>query len=218
MVARIKSETDGPRIRDLIQRSLDKKDGGRAIRIAKHGPRPQWVGLDLAEIARREQRDVLTIAIEILTNGDASIVNFSMTEADVRFAMQLPWVATASDGRATRPGTDKPHPRFYGTFPRKIGHYARREGVLPMEQAVRSATALPAEILGLTDRGRIQVGTAADVIVWDRDQWIDRATFDEPHRFATGLRHSLINGKLAVKDGQLTGALAGKSLRKATAE
>ena len=214
MVKRLKSEEDGPRLRDRIQRTLDKKEGGRAIRIARYENRPDWVGRDLAAIAVTEKTTALEVALTVLTTGDASIVNFSMTEADVRFVMQLPWVATASDGRAARPGTDKPHPRFYGTFPRKIGHYSVREKTLPIEKAVYSATQLPAQILGLDDRGQLKAGMVADVIVWDRDEFIDRATFDEPHQFATGLRHSLVNGIFAVRNGQATGALAGKSVRK----
>ena len=214
MAKRLKSDDEGPSLHDRIQRTLDKKDGGRAIRIARYEKRPEWVGKDLAAIAIAEKTSALEIAVTILTSGDASIVNFSMTEADVRFAMQLPWVATASDGRAARPGTDKPHPRFYGTFPRKIGHYAVREKTLPIEQAVHSATQLPAQILGLGDRGQIKTGLVADVIVWEQDGFIDQATFDEPHQFATGLRHSIVNGVLAIRDGRATGALAGQSIRK----
>jgi len=214
MAKRLTSDDDGPGLRDRIQKTLDKKEGGRAIRIARFSKRPDWVGRDLLVIAESEKTTALEVALTVLTNGDASIVNFSMTEDDVRFVMQLPWVATASDGRAARPGTDKPHPRFYGTFPRKIGHYSVREKTLPVEKAVRSATLLPANILGLADRGQLKPGLVADIIVWDRDEFIDQATFDEPHQYATGLKHSLVNGYLAIRNAQATGALAGKSIRK----
>jgi N-acyl-D-aspartate/D-glutamate deacylase len=214
MVQRLEDVEHGAELRKKIGDTLQKRDGGRAIRIARYTKRPQWVGRDLASIATAEQKSPLEIALAILTGGDASIVNFSMNEQDVRFVMQVPWVATASDGRATRPGSDKPHPRFYGTFPRKIGHYAVREKVISVEAAVRSATLLPAEILGLSDRGQLKPGTIADVVVWNRDEFLDRATFANPHQYATGLQHCLVNGTLAIRDGEATGALAGKSIRK----
>ena len=81
--------------------------------------------------------------------------------------MQVPWVATASDGRAYLPGADRPHPRNYGTFPRKIGYYAIQEKVLPLESAIRSATSLPAQILGLADRGTLKRGNVSDIVVFD---------------------------------------------------
>jgi N-acyl-D-aspartate/D-glutamate deacylase len=214
MVKRLQGVEHGPELRERIDRTLQKRDGGRAIRIARYPKRPEWVGRDLGSIASAEQKSPLDIAMTILTTGGASIVNFSMSEEDVRFVMQVPWVATASDGRATRPGTDKPHPRFYGTFPRKIGHYAVREKVISVEAAVYSATQLPAKILGLTDRGQLKVGAIADIVIWHRNEFVDRATFANPHQYATGLQHCLVNGTLAIRDGEATGALAGKSIRK----
>jgi N-acyl-D-aspartate/D-glutamate deacylase len=140
-----------------------------------------------------------------------------MNEDDVRDVMQWPWVATASDGRAALPGADKPHPRFYGTFPRKIGLYALQEHVISLEQAVRSASGLPADILQLADRGYLRTGLAADVVVLDPDAYIDTATFDAPHRYASGAEYVFVNGTPAVFEGRATGALAGRPLRKTMA-
>ena len=109
--------------------------------------------------------------------------------------------------------SDKPHPRSYGTFARKLGYYSIREQVLPLEQAVRSSTGLPAEILGLTDRGYVRVGLAADIVVFDPKTFIDRATFQQPHQYSAGVKFVFVNGRPAVFNGQPTGALAGKSLR-----
>lgn len=103
----------------------------------------------------------------ILRNGGASIVNFEMSEEDVRETMTLPWVATASDGSSKRSGLGLPHPRSDGTFPRKIGRYAIRGQVISLEAAIASSTGMPARILGLNDRGLLKVGLAADVVIFN---------------------------------------------------
>jgi N-acyl-D-amino-acid deacylase len=154
------------------------------------------------------------IVVRVTEGGGAGIVNFGMSEEDVREIMQYPWVATASDGRAYLPDADRPHPRSYGTFPRKIGLYCLREEVLPLEQAVRSASGLPADILGLADRGYLRPGQAADIVVFDAEAFIDTATFDSPHQYARGVKHVFVNGTIAIADGHPTGALAGRALRK----
>jgi len=131
----------------------------------------------------------------------------------VRLIMRRPWVATASDGSSQVKGDTVPHPRSYGCFPRKIGRYAIEEGVLPVEQAVRSASGLPADVLKLADRGYLKVGYVADVVVFDPAKYRDTATYDDPHQYATGVRYLFVNGQAAIRDGRYTGALAGKVLR-----
>jgi N-acyl-D-aspartate/D-glutamate deacylase len=202
------------RIRDAMQVNLKKRNGGDALRIARYAPRRDWVGKSLAAIARDERSDALDIAIEITRHGGASVVSFGMSEEDVRDVMKLPWVATASDGRSSLPGPDKPHPRNNGTFPRKIGYYSIREKVLPLELAIRSASGLPADILGMQDRGYLKPGMYADVTVFDAKTFIDTATFDEPHRYAEGVRYVFVNGVPAVYSGRPTGTLAGRALRR----
>jgi N-acyl-D-amino-acid deacylase len=105
-----------------------------------------------------EKKSVLEIAVEIETNGGAQIVNHGMSEEDVRLYMKQPWVATASDGSAKVADSSVPHPRSYGTFARKIGFYAIEEKTIPLEHAIRSAAGLPADILGLKDRGYVKPG------------------------------------------------------------
>jgi N-acyl-D-aspartate/D-glutamate deacylase len=119
--------------------------------------------------------------VEIIErNGGAQVVKFNMSPEDIRYVMTLEWVATASDGRAYLPGADKPHPRSYGTFPRKISLFAQQEKVLSVGAAIRSATGLPAKILGMKDRGTIAPGFVADLVVLDPGTLADKATFDEP--------------------------------------
>jgi N-acyl-D-amino-acid deacylase len=216
LIARIDHPEEGRRLREEILDSLSRADGGAAVRIARYSPHPDWIGLNLVQIAEKESRMPLDIVLEITRNGGAAIVNFSMSEDDVRYAMTLPWVATASDGRGYLPGADKPHPRSYGTFSRKIGYYAIREQAVPLGQAIYSSSGLPAEILGLTDRGMLRPNFAADVVVFDPKTFIDTATFDEPHQYSTGLRHAFINGVPTISHGIPTGALAGVVLRKPT--
>jgi N-acyl-D-amino-acid deacylase len=212
LIERLDDPELSTRIEQAITSNLEKRDGGSAIRIARYEPRQDWVGKNLAEIAETENKTPIQIGVEIARNGGAAIVNFSMDEADVRHVMQVPWVATASDGRGYLPGADKPHPRNYGTFTRKIGHYAIEEKVLPLETAVRSATSLPAEILGLKDRGILAAGKAADIVVFDPKTIRDTATFDDPHQYSRGIQYVFVNGQPAIYQGTPTGARPGKSL------
>lgn len=202
------------RISDHTSAELKRRGDVAPLKIARYDPRPAWVGLSLQEIAAAEQKPMLDIVLEITRHGGAGVVSFGMHEDDVRYAMQLPWVATASDGRAYIPDPDRPHPRSYGTFPRKIGRYAIEMNVVPLAEAIRSASGLPAEILGLTDRGFLKLGLVADVVAFDPEQFRDRATYEEPHKYATGVKYVYVAGQPAVFEGVPTGALAGRALRK----
>ena len=142
------------------------------------------------------------------------MVNFGMDEAEVRLIMKQKFVATASDGIA-RSLTDEsqPHPRNFGCFPRKIGYYCLRGNVLPLAQAIRSASGLPADIIGLPERGYIRQGYWADLVLFDPKTFIDTATFAQPKQLATGVRYLWVNGELAIEQGKATGKLAGRALR-----
>ena len=214
LLERLKDKEQSARIREFISNRLDKSRDGATVKIAAYSPKPAWIGRNLAEIAKAEKSKPLDIALTIVRNGGASVVNFGMSEEDVRFVMQQPWVATASDGRAYLPSADKPHPRSYGTFSRKLGEYAIKEKVIPLAAAIRSSSSLPAEILGLPDRGSLKAGHFADVVVFDPKTVRDTATFDDPHQYATGMKFVFVNGDVAVKDGSSTGALSGRALKR----
>jgi len=129
-----------------------------------------------------------------------------------KYAAQ-PWVATASDAGIALPEEGpNVHARFYGTFPRKIRHYAMDRGVLSVESAIRSMTSLPAQIVGLKDRGQIREGMAADVVVLDLARLRDKATFFQPHQYAEGVELVLVNGVPVAEGGAPTWKLAGKVL------
>jgi N-acyl-D-aspartate/D-glutamate deacylase len=137
-----------------------------------------------------------------------------MNEDEVRLFMREPFVATASDGSAMAlDSSSQPHPRSFGCFPRKIGYYAIEGDVLPLAQAIRSASGLPADILGLPERGYIKVGHFADVVVLDPKTFRDQATFAKPLAWSTGVKLLLVNGQIAVEDGQPTEKLAGRAIR-----
>jgi len=125
-------------------------------------------------------------------------------------------VMIGSDGSSLAPygelGEGKPHPRSYGTFPRVLGEYAREQRVLSLPQAVHKMTGLPARRLGLTDRGAIRVGARADLVVFDPRHVADRATYEDPHRYPTGVEHVLVNGRFVIKGGEHTGSLPGRVL------
>jgi N-acyl-D-amino-acid deacylase len=213
LAARFDDPEAGPRMRKAVEAELKVWDDGKLIRIARFAKRPEWQGKDVAAVAAVEKKSPLEIVIEIERNGGAQVVNFSMQEEEVRLYMKQPWVATASDGNAMVPSTEMPHPRSYGCFARKIGRYALEEKVVSLEQAIRSASGLPADILGMKDRGYLKTGLAADVVIFDPETYRDTATFDAPHQYATGVRYVFVNGRPAVWDGKFTGELAGRALR-----
>jgi N-acyl-D-aspartate/D-glutamate deacylase len=157
---------------------------------------------------------VTDLVLDIESRGGARIINFGMNEEEVRMAMQLSWVATASDGAARIPDQDQPHPRNYGTFSRKIGLYSLKEKVIPLAAAIRSSSGLPADILGLTDRGYLKPGLAADIAIFDPKSFSDTATYDHPARYSTGLKYVFVAGTPAIFEGTPTGALAGRALRR----
>ncbi len=212
VAARLANPDKLARMRPAIEQALFERPH---IRLVEYGPNPKYNGRALHEIAAEEGRQVLDVAVEVIREDSPSAINFGMDEADVRFVMQMPWVATASDGSVKEASGAMVHPRSFGTFPRKIGLYAVRENVLPLAQAVRSASSLPADILGLDDRGYLRVGQFADVVAFAPAEIIDGATFEKPFEPPQGIRWVLVNGAAAVADGKPTGSLSGRALRHA---
>jgi N-acyl-D-amino-acid deacylase len=181
--------------------------------------RPDAQGRRIAEIAAARGLDPLDAAIELIVSeqGKGYMILFQLDEADLRRALAHPHVMIGSDGSSLAAegalATGKPHPRSYGTFPRVLGRYARDERVLSLESAVWKMTGMPARRLGLSDRGLLAPGAKADVVVFDAATAADRATYEDPHRYATGIGHVLVNGRVVIADGEHTGALPGRVLR-----
>ncbi|MDG3002191.1 amidohydrolase family protein [Paludisphaera mucosa] len=193
----------GPKLREEIQRELDERMGGAAIRLTTYAPKPSRVGKDLETIAKEEGTTPIEVVLDVQRHGGTQAINFSMSEDEVRAVMRSEFVATASDGSARGEIDDgaRPHPRSFGTFPRKI-RYAEDEHVLTLEQAVRANAGLPASILGLCDRGVVRPGAYADLVVFDPKTFRDAATFEEPMKYAEGARFVFVNGVAVVADGK----------------
>jgi dihydroorotase/N-acyl-D-amino-acid deacylase len=153
------------------------------------------------------------LVIEAIRNGGASAIYHVMDEQDVARIMAHPWTAIGSDGRLTQPGEGHPHPRWYGTFPRVLARYVREQGVLTLEDAVRKMTALPAWRMGLRERGELREGWYADVVVFDPGSVLDRATFEDPHNYPAGIPWVIVNGRIAVEDGDFRDVRSGRVLR-----
>jgi N-acyl-D-amino-acid deacylase len=146
--------------------------------------------------------------------GNISGIFHTMDEADVRAVMKLPWVSIASDGSAINLGArGVPHPRNYSTNVRVLGHYVRDEKVLTLPEAVRKMTSLPAQILGLKDRGRLAEGMFADVVAFDPARVGETNSFEQPKSYARGVPYVLVNGVAVIDKGQHTGARPGRALR-----
>jgi N-acyl-D-amino-acid deacylase len=182
------------------------------------GPLERYRGRSLADAAREDGAAGAVLRLLDGAPAGVQIVWHGMDEADVRTVLMHPLVAVASDGWTLDPSIGGvPHPRSYGTFARVLGHYAVRERLLPLAAAVRKMTALPARRLGLTDRGTIAVGNVADLVVFDPDRVIDRATYEHPHAFCDGVSHVIVNGHLVIDEGHDTGEPAGQVLRRPAA-
>lgn len=155
------------------------------------------------------------LVVDAVRNGGASAIFHAMDAGDVDRIMSHPQTMIASDGRLTRPGIGHPHPRWYGTFPRVLGHFVRERGLMPLETAVHKMTGMPAARMGLTDRGVIEEGAYADLVIFDPTTVIDQATFTDPHQYPVGIDYVLVNGQFAVDAGTFVDARAGVVLRKA---
>ncbi|HET9706125.1 MAG TPA: amidohydrolase family protein [Vicinamibacterales bacterium] len=205
-------------VRSDIAHEIRRRGGADNITVYEFTDKSLY-GKSLAEIARLWKLDPVETAIRIqlegLTerNGGARMRGFSMAEFDMEHIAKQPWVATSTDGGIALPA-DGPatHARFYGSFTRKIRHYALDRGAISLEHAIRSSTSLPARIMRLSDRGQIREGFAADLVVFDLATIRDKATFFEPHQHSDGVEHVFINGVAVVDGGKLTHATPGHVL------
>ncbi|MBM08220.1 MAG: D-aminoacylase [Magnetovibrio sp.] len=180
--------------------------------LAFSGPHPEMVGRDFFSILE-EWGCSIDKAVERLS--PATAIYFRMDENELRQIMAYPGGMVGSDGLPVRRG--KPHPRLWGTFPRILGHYCRKEGVLRLEDAVHRMTGKPAKVFGLRDRGEIREGAFADIVIFNPKTVIDKATYEEPETPAAGIERVYCNGELVWHDIAWTGARPGKRLKRITA-
>jgi N-acyl-D-amino-acid deacylase len=218
-------------VRDRIRSEMDRglsgwenvafDPGWPGIRISNAPSHRDWAGRSLADLADELDRDAADLAFDALIDDrlDVSIVLDCMRGDDVETIMAVPWIAVCTDAEGRRPGhpildAGRPHPRTYGSTARVLGSFVRDRGAVALETAVAKLTSVPADRLGLHDRGVLREGAFADLVVFDPDTIADVATYLEPARYPVGIDHVVVNGHVAVLDGRETGERPGRLLRR----
>jgi len=219
---RLRSPELEPRLREAINQAESNLGSWNKVLIAsvETEKNRQLEGLDLEQAAKiRNQADMFLFIRDLLLEerGQVSMVCFGLSEDNLKKILQQPFTCLGSDGEVastTGPlSRGKPHPRYYGTFPRALALYVRKEKVLPLETMIRKMTGFPAERFNLKQRGLVKPGYLADLVLFDYDKIQDKATWSDPHHYPEGIPYVLVNGKLVVDQGQITGELPGKILR-----
>ena len=222
-------EKFGAILRDPAQRRKIKEDKDFRTWVMEHGGwdgivlgrarRPEikkYEGMRIAEIAKaRGDEDPADTCIALMSDEGGTITGMfhTMSEEDVRLVMKQPWVSIASDGSAINLEADGlPHPRSYSTNPRVLGYYVREQKVLTLEDAIRKMSSLPAQILGLRDRGQIREGFAADLVVFDPATVRETNSFEKPKSYPIGIPYTVVNGVVVIDGGKHTGARPGRAL------
>ena len=176
-------------------------------------------GKTLMEVAKLRGKSPEETAMDLVIDDDSRVqcIYFSMNEANIRKEIAKPWISFGSDEASLSPEgvflKSNPHPRAYGNFSRLLGKYVRDEKIITLEEAIRRLTSFPAENLKLKKRGKLQPGYYADVVVFDPNKIIDKATFDKPHQFAEGVSSVFVNGVHVIRDGEHTGKFPGRVLK-----
>jgi N-acyl-D-amino-acid deacylase len=224
LVARLRDPAQRKKMEAESQRILSSPIAGLrsdTVMLARtsYEPHRDYQGKRLSEIAELMKTTTADALLTILDKGEgqASGIFFAMREEDVAYVLSRPWVSIGSDGSALAPtgilARSHPHPRSYGTYPRVLGKYVRESKTLTLPDAIRKMTSLPAERLGITDRGQLKSGYKADVVVFNHETITDNSTFDQPHQLSEGVQWLLVNGEVVVSNGDHTGALPGRVLR-----
>ena len=220
MLNRINSpETYSTIKNEVIAKILYDRGGGdpKNVFISRNSWDPNMAGKNLAELTMEAgmeptPENAAEIVFDIIRGGGATAVYHAIGPEDVDRIMRHPATAIGSDGPVGVFGEGAPHPRQYGTFARILGHYVRERGVITLEEAVKKMSSQSARRLGIHDRGLITEGYYADVAVFDAEEIIDRASFEQPHQYATGMKFVLVNGEVVVENGVHTGRRPGRIL------
>jgi N-acyl-D-amino-acid deacylase len=221
-VARLKDSGLQDQLRQEVLRKVENLGGWQAVMISglpKNPERQRYEGKNFAELSQNGAEPFkLLVELMIQEDGGGSMVGFGMSEDELMGVLKYPHAMVASDGSALATSgplrSGNPHPRSFGTFPRALGKYAREEKLFDLAEAIRKITALPASALGITDRGLLQVGNFADVVIFDPANVIDRAIWTAPHQYPEGIRFVLVNGEVVIDESEFSGKLAGQVLRR----
>jgi N-acyl-D-amino-acid deacylase len=172
------------------------------------------IGQRIDAIAEHRGVDPFELSCDLLSRSSVSIIGFGMSDENTERIISLPYCMIGSDGSAL-PTSDEPggHPRSFGTFPRAIRRFVHERKLVALEEMIRKMTSLPAETFDLKNRGTLQAGMIADIVVFDPDRMVDRATYIEPRKYAEGVAYLLVNGELAIEQGQITDRSEGRVVR-----
>jgi N-acyl-D-amino-acid deacylase len=221
----INSRLANLQLRDSIKNSMKKSLGKRGLKhwsyavVAYYSTDTTYNGKSIEEINKWLKRSYTTdseaeLICLMMEKGGAGMVFHGMSEEDVKYFMKYPFNMFASDASIRIFGRGAPHPRGYGTNARVLGRYVREQKVMPLEEAIRRMTSLPAQRFGLNDRGLLREGMAADIVIFDENSVTDQSTFDKPHQYSTGFSYVLVNGKITLEQGNHNGTRAGTILYK----
>jgi N-acyl-D-amino-acid deacylase len=220
ILLRLNDRATFEKISQYAESRIKRLGGGQNVIITSgDGENAGYIGKNLIECAEISHKKETEFIRDILLahNGHVNMVCFAMTEDNVKMFLSHKLGMPASDGYVYSPvgelSTGKPHPRSYGTFPRFLGKYCRDEKIVDLSTGIMKMTKLPASRLNLKNRGTIQAGNFADILVFDMNKIIDRAEFTNPHQFAAGIKHVFVNGVHTVNNGKHTGARNGMILR-----
>lgn len=200
-------------LRAAVKTNIARRGGADTLQISRYTADPSFEGQRLSALAAKAGVAPDEYVLQMLEKGDASLVSFNMSEADIEGIMRQPWTMTCTDGDLPRMGVGVPHPRAYGAFARKLRKYVSERGAIDLATAIRSMTTLPATVFGMKDRGQLRVGAFADVLIFDLAKINDPATYEKPHQLAEGMTDVIVNGEVARRDGTFTTALAGRVLK-----
>lgn len=212
-LSRLDDPAQFQQIRDAMHENLARRGGAERIMMRTVSFDESLNGRFLHEIATEMQLDPIDAAIVMLRRDSPGIVSFNMLESDIHKLMRQPWTMTASDGTLEIPDFGVPHPRGFGTFPRKIRKYALDDGIVDLSFAIRSMTGLPADVYSIENRGYIREGFIADIVLFDAETFRDLSVYDDPHQYAVGVEYVLVNGQFAIDAGVFTDSSAGELLR-----
>jgi N-acyl-D-amino-acid deacylase len=226
MAARLKDPKNREEIRTDIANGLPGWDSDIRAAGGWHGilissllnpENKKYIGKRMDEVAKMMDKDPLDAYCDLLISErmGGGAIYFAVSEDDIRQALPQPWLSIGSDGGAVSPAMTwlgNPHPRYYGTFARILARYVRENNVITLPDAIRKMTSQAAAITGLTDRGLVRPGMAADINIFDPDKVEDKATFEQPMQYAVGFQYVIVNGTPVIEKGEHTGAHPGKVL------
>lgn len=229
MIEILKDKDQRPKIiEDMKKDNIDwespmlARDWDKNVKIAmlKTKKNKKYEGKTIYEVGKDMQCSSYEAATRLLVDEEAAIksIYFAMSEKDLETVMKHPRAKFCTDGRAVatygKLGLGSVHPRYYGTYPRILGHYVRKNELMTLEEAIKKSTMLPAKKLNLKNRGILKEGYCADMVVFDEDKIIDVGTFDDPHHYPEGIEYVIVNGEIVVSEQKHTGKLPGKVLNR----